>query len=104
MAVSAQKEDMVDVKGNDGAAQSQDSKQIEVPPVITVRDLAELMDTSPIDVIRVLMNNGIMANINQQIDFDTVSIIGEDMGYEVVPPQVEDENVEAVEGEGGKKE
>ena len=90
MAVSAQKEDVVDAKGNDGAAQTQDSKQIEVPPVITVRDLAELMDTSPIDVIRVLMNNGIMANINQQIDFDTVSIIGEDMGYEVVPPQVEE--------------
>jgi translation initiation factor IF-2 len=49
-----------------------------------------MMSASPIDVIRVLMNNGIMANINQQIDFDTVSIIGADMGYEVVPPQVEE--------------
>ena len=66
------------------------TKKIEVPPVITVRDLAAIMEISPIDVIRVLMNNGIMANINQQIDFDTASIIGEDMGYEVVPPQVEE--------------
>jgi translation initiation factor IF-2 len=66
------------------------SKQIEVPPSITVRDLADLMDISPIEIIKVLMGNGIMANINQQIDFDTVSIIGEDMGYEVVPPHVEE--------------
>ena len=81
MAASVEKENVVD----EGQL-----KKIEVPPVITVRDLAELMDNSPIDVIRVLMNNGIMANINQQIDFDTVSIIGEELGFEIVPPQVEE--------------
>jgi translation initiation factor IF-2 len=48
------------------------------------------MNISPIEIIKVLMGNGIMANINQQIDFDTVSIIGADMGYEVIPPQVEE--------------
>ncbi|RME99160.1 MAG: translation initiation factor IF-2 [Chloroflexi bacterium] len=84
MAITQNKE-IADVKTN-GAQ----SKQIEVPPSISVRDLAELMATSPIEIIKVLMSNGIMANINQQIDFDTVSIIGEDMGYEVVPPQVEE--------------
>jgi len=89
MATSAQKENVATVNKNG-------PNQIEVPPVITVRDLADLMQTSPIDVIRVLMNNGIMANINQQIDFDTVSIIGEEMGYEVVPPQVEEEAEEEV--------
>ena len=63
---------------------------IEVPDYITVRDLAAEMGVSPIDVIKELMSNGIMANINQQIDFDTVSIIGEDMGYEIIPPQIEE--------------
>jgi translation initiation factor IF-2 len=63
-------------------------KTIEVPPAISVRELAELMSISPIEIIKELMNNGIMANINQQIDFDTVAIIGEEMGYEVIPPQV----------------
>ena len=63
-------------------------KTIEVPPVITVRELATLMSVSPIEVIKELMNNGIMANINQQIDFDTVSIVGGEMGYEIVPPQI----------------
>ena len=88
MAISTPKENVADI-------QSKGSKRIEVPAVITVRDLAESMKISPIDVIRMLMNNGIMANINQQIDFDTVSIIGADMGFEVVPPHVEE--VEQVE-------
>ena len=68
-------------------------KTIEVPPVITVRDLANLMNVSPIEIIKELMNNGIMANINQQIDFDTVTIIGEEMGYEIVQPKVEEPQV-----------
>ncbi len=71
-------------------AKTNNSKTIEVPPYITVRDLAKLMSVSPIEVIKELMNNGIMANINQQIDFDTVTIIGEEMGYEIVPPQVKE--------------
>jgi translation initiation factor IF-2 len=67
---------------------SGNGKMIEVPSVITVRDLADLMSVSPIEIIKELMNNGILANINQQIDFDTVVIIGEEMGYEVVQPTV----------------
>ncbi|RME76415.1 MAG: translation initiation factor IF-2 [Chloroflexi bacterium] len=74
-------------------------KVIEVPPYITVRELAKLMSISPIDIIKELMNNGIMANINQQIDFDTVSIIGAEMGFEVVPPRVEEPEVVAEEDE-----
>ena len=64
---------------------------IEVPDFITVRDLAELMGASPIDVIKELMSNGIMANINQQIDFDTASIVAAEMGYEVVAPAADEE-------------
>jgi translation initiation factor IF-2 len=75
-------------------AASNNGQTIEVPPVISVRELADLMSISPIEIIKELMNNGIMANINQQIDFDTVSIIGEEMGYEIVPPQVEEPEVQ----------
>jgi translation initiation factor IF-2 len=79
MAVSVQKTKSKEVvTGN--------NKTIEVPPVITVRELAKLMAVSPIEIIKELMNNGMMANINQQIDFDTVAIIGEGMGYEIVAP------------------
>ncbi len=62
-------------------------KTIEVLNYITVRDLANQMDVSPIDVIKELMSNGIMANINQEIDFDTAAIVAEEMGFEAVAPQ-----------------
>ncbi len=58
---------------------------IEIPDFLTVRELADVMEASPIDVIKELMNNGIMANINQQIDFDTAAIVAEEMGFEAIP-------------------
>jgi translation initiation factor IF-2 len=58
-------------------------KVIEIPSHITVRDLADTMGASPIDVIKTLMSNGVMANINQVVDFDTAEIVAAEMGYEV---------------------
>jgi translation initiation factor IF-2 len=58
------------------------TKTIELPAAITVRELALAIETSPIEVIKTLMANGVMANINQQIDFDTAAIVAAEMGYE----------------------
>lgn len=58
------------------------NKSIELPPIITVRELAESIEASPIEVIKTLMANGVMANINQQIDFDTAAIVASEMGYD----------------------
>jgi translation initiation factor IF-2 len=67
-------------------------KKVVLPVVITVRELAQVMQTSPIDVIKALMSNGVMASINQQIDFDTAAIVAAEMGYEAAadtPVEVE---------------
>jgi len=69
----------------------QELKQIELPISITVRDLAQTLDASPIEIIKTLMANGMMANINQEIDFDTAAIVSAEMGYEAVSAQVEEE-------------
>jgi len=61
------------------------TKKIELSSSITVRDLAQIMQTSPIDVIKALMSNGVMASINQPIDFDTAAIVASEMGFEAVP-------------------
>jgi translation initiation factor IF-2 len=58
------------------------NKPIELPASITVRELAESIEASPIEVIKTLMANGVMANINQQIDFDTAAIVAAEMGYD----------------------
>lgn len=70
-------------------SEPQTKNRIEIPDFITVRELATRMDVSPINVIKELMSSGIMANINQQIDFDTAAIVAEEFGYEAVQPQVE---------------
>lgn len=57
-------------------------KLIEIPDNLTVRDLADRIEVSPIDVIKQLMANGVMANINQQIDFDTAAIVIAEFGFE----------------------
>jgi len=62
---------------------------IEIPEFVTVRELSDIMEVSPIDVIKKLMDNGIMANINQQVDFDTAAIVAEEMGYDAVAQTVE---------------
>lgn len=58
-----------------------EAKAILVPDYLTVRELAELIESSPIDVMKMLISNGIMASINQQIDFDTAAIVVEEMGF-----------------------
>jgi translation initiation factor IF-2 len=70
---------------------------IEVPDFVTVRELAGIMNVSPIDVIKELMSNGIMANINQQIDFDTAAIVADGMGFDVVAEESEVEETEEAE-------
>ena len=67
---------------------------------MTVRELATLMGVSPINVIKELMANGLMANINQQIDFETAAIVAGEMGYDVVAHQ--EAVVEAAEDETEK--
>ena len=65
-------------------------KLIEFPSQITVRDLAQRMEASPIQVIKVLMSNGVMANINQQVDFDTAAIVASELGFEAVLESVKE--------------
>ncbi len=60
-------------------------KVIRIPKLVSVRELAKLMEMSPIDVIKALMDNGVMASINQQIDYETAAIVAEEMGFTVEP-------------------
>jgi translation initiation factor IF-2 len=57
------------------------SPQVELPPSLTVKQLADILKVEPIKVIKQLMRKGIMANVNQTIDFDTASITAADFGY-----------------------
>lgn len=68
---------------------------VTVEDYITVRDLAKLMDRSPIDLIKVLMQYGIMAPITHSIDHDTAVILGEELGIAVKWPEPDMAEMEA---------
>ncbi len=56
-------------------------KIIHITPTVTVKKFAEILEMPATAVITELMKNGIMATINEEIDFDTASIIAEDLGF-----------------------
>jgi len=74
------------VEGGVALAAREEPKIIELPDSIAVKDLAELMKISPVPIIKELMKNGIIANINQQIDRDAATVVATDLGYEIKEP------------------
>jgi len=60
------------------------STSIELPASIVIRDLAQKVEKSPIEIIKKLMANGVMATINQAVDFDTAAVVVAEYGFEAV--------------------
>jgi translation initiation factor IF-2 len=75
-------------------------RRVVLPPSLSVKDLAEKLSVSPVEVIKKLMASNIMATINQVIDFATAEIVADEFGYTVEPVSSEDVvSVESPEGE-----
>ena len=58
-----------------GERRSAQSRPLVLPATMTVQYLAEVLNQSPIDVIKQLMRNGIMANMNQVIDYQVATLV-----------------------------
>ncbi|MBI1278023.1 MAG: translation initiation factor IF-2 [Anaerolineaceae bacterium] len=85
---------------------AQEKQAILLPEFVTVRELADIIGASPIEVMKRLIANGIMASINQQVDFDTAAIVAEEMGFEAQSAAaiaVEEEKQKAVEAQTWRK-
>ncbi|HYJ12648.1 MAG TPA: translation initiation factor IF-2 [Thermomicrobiales bacterium] len=55
---------------------------VTLPSVLSVSELAEKIDTNGIEIIRELMKIGIMANLNQQVDYATAAKVADSLGWE----------------------
>ncbi len=77
---------------------SDNGRKIELPAHIVIRDLAQKIEKSPIDIIKKLMANGVMASINQTVDFDTAAVVVAEYGFEATPEAAK----EAVKEEHGE--
>ena len=49
---------------------------VSLPKTMQVGELAKMLELSVVDVIRALVNMGVMATINQTVDFETASLRG----------------------------
>ncbi len=92
MSVKSQKTDKVEqvpeeVSAPEAPSEIEGKRCIEMPPSLTVKQLADLLETSAIEVIKQLMRNGIMASINQVVDYNTAAIVASGFGYEAVQAQ-----------------
>ena len=80
---------------------------VNVPENITVGDLAQQMAVKAGEVIKELMNLGVMANINQMLDQDTATLVVEELGHRVVlksAEEVEERLEETIASQGGTPE
>jgi translation initiation factor IF-2 len=73
---------------------SSNGHKLELPANIVIRDLALKIEKSPIDLIKKLMANGVMATINQTVDFDTAAIVVGEYGFEAILETVEEVKIE----------
>ena len=82
MVRASKQDNVVESAGEGAGALSTKVRLIEVPDTLSVKQLADLLEVSAIDVIKHLMRNGIMANINQAIDYKAAAAVVAGFGYE----------------------
>lgn len=68
-------------KEEDEESTKEGGKVLGIPDKITVKQFAEKLGKGVADMIAILMKNGIMATINETLDYETAAIIAEDLGY-----------------------
>src|SRR4051794_17277204 len=66
------------------------TKTVDLPRALTVKELAERLKVSPVEIIKELMKNGVMASINQVIDYDTAAIVATDFGFDASEEEIGD--------------
>ncbi len=56
--------------------------KLTLPATVTVKELAERLSVSGSELIKYLMGNGVMATLNQAVDFDTAALAADHFGFE----------------------
>ncbi|AFA48724.1 translation initiation factor IF-2 [Acetobacterium woodii] len=66
------------------------NQTFEIPEILTVGELADVLEISATEIIKTLMLAGTMVSINQEIDFETAAIVSSELGFEVEAIKIED--------------
>ena len=74
------------VENNNNLIDEQE-KLLDLPAQLTAGDLSEIMDIAPSEVIKELMRHGVMANINEIIEFEVAVLVAHEFGFRVLKPK-----------------
>ena len=89
----------IEVLKNTAAEQEiEDIKVIQLPITVSIKDLAEKLEVTSTEIIKLLMKKGTMASINQEIDFELATQVAEEFDV-LVEPEEEKDIMEEVFGE-----
>ena len=62
-------------------------KLLDLPIQLTAGDLSDIMEIPPSEVIKELMRHGVMANINEIIEFEVAVLVAHEFGFKVLKPK-----------------
>ncbi|MDP4001400.1 MAG: translation initiation factor IF-2 [bacterium] len=62
---------------------TEEEKEVKIPKVLAVKELAQILNLEINVVIKKLIENGVLASINEEIDYDTAAIVATDLGFNV---------------------
>lgn len=68
---------------------TEEKKSLEIPQNVTVRSLADLLSVPPTEILAKLIANGVMAHINQFLDYDTAALLAEEFGFTALEEQAQ---------------
>ena len=74
------------VENNNNLIDEQE-KLLDLPIQLTAGDLSDIMEIAPSEVIKELMRHGVMANINEIIEFEVAVLVAHEFGFKVLKPK-----------------
>ena len=79
------------LKAQEKESETKISREVFVPEIITVQELANRIAEKTADVVKVLMKMGVMANATQSLEADTAELVARELGHKVV--RVNDDDI-----------
>ncbi len=72
------------LKAQDNETENKISREVSIPEIITVQDLANRMSEKTADVVKALMKLGVMANATQALEADTAELVTNELGHKAI--------------------
>ena len=85
----AREKEKLQSQGNDDELKI--AREVQIPEIITVQDLANRMAEKTADVVKALMKLGVLANATQSLDADTAELVVSELGHKVI--RVNDDDI-----------